>query len=256
MTSATRNRTYYTLQDDNDFPIRPTFLLPQVDSQDLRSNTDSDGDDFCSRRAHPRCVSQPQSRPSPPTATSDQGASVSNLASSTYAPSGDTFCVQVGADSGDSPRVPPGLGLDDDLATYCTALNLCESSSWPIDEDFAVIGSSGSLQHLTPATQDPNVARLSLSTLSFLGTVGRGGYGKVLLAEAASSTRVAVKVLGKAGLTRDDAQEVKTEVRMLRMLSAMDDSCLGSAFTQRMHAAFQTKEHVFVILVRPLGHLN
>ncbi|RPD61559.1 kinase-like protein [Lentinus tigrinus ALCF2SS1-7] len=255
-----RSRTYYTLQNDNDFPLGPPLLLPQC-----HYGTKSEQEDFSSLRAHQGPVRPLSAHPNHQAfATGGQricsnGVSTSASARIPVDTLGEKFCSNLD----DPPRIPPGLGFHDelafshgDLATYCTALHLCESSSWPLDEDLAVIGSSGSLQH-SPDTQDPGVPRFSLSSLNFLGTLGRGGYGKVLLADSSFSTRVAVKVLGKKDMRRDDVTEVKTEVRILRMLTGMDDSSLGAAFTQKMHSAFQTKEHVFMVTYwhcAPLSH--
>ncbi|KAH9903309.1 kinase-like domain-containing protein [Cubamyces lactineus] len=107
----------------------------------------------------------------------------------------------------------------------------------------------------------------SASELLILGTLGRGGYGKVLLAERCSpntvesqSTRVAVKVLSKKRMTLDDVQELKTEVQILRLLAreASTDPEHGVAsFVQNMQSVFQSKEHVFITIdhhCAPLSH--
>ena len=115
-------------------------------------------------------------------------------------------------------------------------------------------GSSGSqLLHGDPvveATDTPHSAGISLSSLHFSGTLGRGGCGKVLLADSLySSIQVAVKVYGKRYMTRDDAQEVQREVQLLRMLSGQNRDSDPVAFVQLMYTTFQTKEHVFIVMV-------
>lgn len=102
----------------------------------------------------------------------------------------------------------------------------------------------------------------SLSSLHFVGTLGRGGCAKVLLADFSVSgdapTQVAVKVYGKKDMTRDDTDEVNSEVRILRAITKFqhESSAIGSAFLQGVHAAFQTEEHVFIVMVRPKIWLN
>lgn len=256
---APQNRTYYNLQDNSDFPLGP-LLLPQ---SRFDGDEPSELGDFCSSRAQPQCAPQPQQGRlgSPPASPSGQDVHSDRLAIYPhYFGTNETSSVHIFSDSDESPHVPPGLSTSDilapshgDLTTYCAALHLCESTSWPLDEDFALTGSSGSLQHPLDA-QSPGGQRISLSSLKFLGTLGRGGYSKVLLADSSSSLQVAVKVLGKKDMTRDDVGEVKTEVRILRMLAGMGNSVLGAAFTQRMLSAFQTKEHVFMIMVRSLDN--
>ncbi|KAI0672206.1 kinase-like domain-containing protein [Trametes maxima] len=116
----------------------------------------------------------------------------------------------------------------------------------------------------------PASVTFSLSSLRLLGTIGRGGYGKVLLAECTpnsefefyggSHAQVAVKVLSKKHMTIDDVQELKTEVRALREIGRSSSLVFpesGVEFIQALCGVFQTQEHVYIIMERhcaPLTH--
>ncbi|KAJ8454731.1 hypothetical protein ONZ51_g12862 [Trametes cubensis] len=165
-----------------------------------------------------------------------------------------------------SLRVPYGAWSDENtlVMSYsgreCTGKlpqstqSLCDSLSerpWlDLDDSYSLSGTSGAT---------------SISELLILGTLGRGGYGKVLLAErcfsgTVNSTQVAVKVLSKKHMAQDDVQELKTEVQILRQLAreARTDPEHGAAsFVQNMQSVFQTKEHVFITIdhhCAPLSH--
>ena len=168
-------------------------------------------------------------------------------------------------------RLPPGLWSEDSnpLATggaqsQCNFLNLSESDSSLLAGPSSELVATESSRSSSPPSGSCTSVELSaipreysLSTLRFLGTLGRGGYGKVLLAESSGigkhSSQVAVKVLTKRWMSADDAREVKTEVQILQALSR--NHLPGSAFVQNMLTAFQTKEHVFMVLVRRLSRL-
>ncbi|KAI0363979.1 kinase-like protein [Pilatotrama ljubarskyi] len=113
-----------------------------------------------------------------------------------------------------------------------------------------------------------NFGAVWLSSLTFRGTIGRGGYGKVLLAEYDKNThklegrtsQVAVKVLAKNHMNVDDLQDLKSEVRALSTISCDDNTragATGSVFLQTLQSVFQTREHVFILMDRhcaPLSH--
>ena len=126
--------------------------------------------------------------------------------------------------------------------------------------------SSGSLLHSRTLTdvlgsvKDELPTKLCLASLKILGTLGRGAYGKVMLAETPgpgeTSLSVAAKVIGKANMSKEDARDVRSEVRMLRMLAGDDSRGDGSAFVQKIYDAFQTKDYVFIVMVRTPSLLN
>ncbi|OCH92786.1 kinase-like protein [Obba rivulosa] len=103
--------------------------------------------------------------------------------------------------------------------------------------------------------------RLHLSGLNFLGTLGSGAHGKVLLAEhedmktPTPSKRCAVKVLKKASMTRADVEELLHEVHVLRLISSSTESSIafehvktGAAFLQEIYDSAQNREHVFIMM--------
>ncbi|OBZ66819.1 Ribosomal protein S6 kinase beta-1 [Grifola frondosa] len=100
-------------------------------------------------------------------------------------------------------------------------------------------------------------------SLTFLGTLGRGGYGKVLLAKLARScndsdiAQVAVKVLGKKCMRRDDVQELRSELAILQAIKtyAADDNA-GIGFLQKMKSTFQAQGHVFIVMEYHAGPLS
>ncbi len=182
----------------------------------------------------------------------------------------DTFRGSLpGIDSSLSLKFPPGLWSEDvhsfpfspgsttqsdflDLSESLSSLDARSSSELVAADLPSSSPSSGSYASALDQQSTADVDNCSLAALTFLGTLGRGGYGKVLLAQSSHfgncSLQVAVKVLAKKRMTEDDVREVKMEVQLLRALSKGE--AVGTAFLQKMHAAFQTKEHVFIIMVR------
>ena len=230
-------------------------------------------DDFCSVKAHTAHPVHPaiSLRLSGDKNTTGALRRTSSLSMLAFAD--DTFRASVtGIDSSLSLKFPPGLWSESEgaghysfnpiSATRSDFLDLSESLSSLAPRstsDLAAPGSpssspsSGSYTSALDCLQpDTQIRDYSLSTLTFLGTLGRGGYGKVLLAQSSHSddyhSQVAVKVLSKRHMSEDDVREVKMEVQLLRALAK--DKALGPAFLQRMYAAFQTKDHVFIIMVR------
>ncbi|KAH9942075.1 kinase-like domain-containing protein [Amylocystis lapponica] len=108
--------------------------------------------------------------------------------------------------------------------------------------------------------------RIPLSSLAFLGTLGSGGYGKVLLAEYSQNTDrrlCAVKVLHKKKMSVDDAYDLQREIDVLKTVAqevrmhmeAKQNS--GAAFLQRMFSAVQDHARVYITMEYhpvPLSH--
>ena len=179
----------------------------------------------------------------------------------------DTFGIRVGRQLSKNDNleaqdhaITPTIGILLSSATDpALPLSVQSSSlSCPSAIHLPTILASGSVEDARSFTDvfggcsDELPRRLGLSSLRFLGTLGRGAYGKVMLAAVDSQEspiHVAVKVLGKARMSLDDAREVKSEVRILRILAGGDARGDGSAFVQKMHDAFQTSTHVFVVMV-------
>ncbi|TBU36972.1 kinase-like domain-containing protein [Dichomitus squalens] len=228
-------------------------------------------DDFC-------CIKTGITSPDQPYVTSDvsggNGPSYlgafrpsSSLPGFTFSDPSDNSRAPVSGNGANcSLKFPPGLWSEAGSAlvnaqslAQCNFLDLSESfSSLSAGPSSQLAAPEFSLSSLPPSGSGTSVQsealshQYFLSNLKFLGTLGRGGYGKVLLAESSRSgnhsSRVAVKVLTKRWMSIDDVREVKTEVQILEALSRRNGP--GSAFLQRIHAAFQTKEHVFIVMER------
>ncbi|KAI1792429.1 hypothetical protein LXA43DRAFT_341555 [Ganoderma leucocontextum] len=234
----------------------------------------SHSDNFCSTKAH---ASHPKHPAIAFKLSGDKtfpGALRRTSSLSTLAFADDTFHASVpGIDSSPSLKFPPGLWSEDvdsfpfgpQSTTQSDFLDLSESFSSlaarSTSEPVVAGSSPSSASYASALDLQSNVhtGNYSLSTLTFLGTLGRGGYGKVLLAQSSHTgndpLQLAVKVLAKRRMTLDDVQEVKMEVQLLRALSLTKGDAVGTAFLQRMHGAFQTKEHVFIIMVRHTANL-
>lgn len=190
----------------------------------------------------------------------------------------EASCSALGFSSGSSLKVPLGSWSDDNTlaATSQACIASSKASFWQhnlkrdsLEEpwlDLADDSHDDSLLQISGLADVVFPTAFCLSSLNFFGTIGRGGYGKVLLAEHAPDagitsghgSQVAVKVLAKKGMNMDDVQELKTEVRALREIAwgpvASPYGC-GSEFQQKLQGVFQTREHVFIIMVRQYASL-
>lgn len=252
----------FWFEQGGDFPGH-TFLLPRVEN--TPQSLFIEPDDFCSIRAKERCP-----RTGPPLPQEDKLRISADVILATdisnHEKFDNTFGVRVGTSLDSRPSIPPPPGLSygssgsmgstrSQLAAFHTALDFLDDLPTPTEADKQL--SSSYASEWTSLTElenlgDASSQTLSLSSLQFTGTLGRGGYGKVLLADRArgSAAEVAVKVLTKKNMTRDDILEVKSEVHILKLLAMHSKHAIGVAFVQQMEAAFQTKDHVFIVMVR------
>ena len=87
--------------------------------------------------------------------------------------------------------------------------------------------------------------RLSLADFHFLSTIGKGNFGKVLLAESKTSKSLyAIKILKKEFIIENDEIEgMKAEKRTL-LLAAKE----SHPFIVRLHATFQTETRAYFVM--------
>ncbi|XP_063788468.1 protein kinase C delta type-like isoform X2 [Pseudophryne corroboree] len=81
---------------------------------------------------------------------------------------------------------------------------------------------------------------LTIRRLSFYHQIGRGSFGKVLLAaDARGGPDLAVKIISKRDLLMEGREQALVESRVLELAA-------GSDFLIHAHFALQTKEHVLL----------
>ncbi|XP_053311998.1 protein kinase C delta type-like [Spea bombifrons] len=88
------------------------------------------------------------------------------------------------------------------------------------------------------ASSQPSKSDIPLKRLLFHGLLGKGGFGKVMLAtDTISKKFLAVKMIKKKQLL-EDRSSIMVERRVL-------EAAVGSPFLTHMHAAFQTEDSLF-----------
>ena len=94
----------------------------------------------------------------------------------------------------------------------------------------------------TPVSKGP---RIGLDHFNFLAVLGKGNFGKVMLAEAKSSKKLyAIKVLKKEFIIEnDEVESVKSEKRVLLIANKE-----RHPFLVNLHACFQTETRVYFVM--------
>ncbi|XP_069580276.1 serine/threonine-protein kinase N2-like isoform X1 [Brachyistius frenatus] len=148
--------------------------------------------------------------------------------------------------AGDQPS-PTGRDQADDTSGVLTAPH--QTSSVPaLREQLSSINN-------TEGSEDQPVSALKMQMEAFMyiSVLGRGHFGKVLLAEFKKTGKLyAIKALKKRDIvTRDEVDSLMSEKRIFEMINAS-----RHPFLVNLHGCFQTSDHVcFVMEYLPGGDL-
>ncbi|KYK59132.1 protein kinase C [Drechmeria coniospora] len=97
-----------------------------------------------------------------------------------------------------------------------------------------------------PSAQDPGTGqRIGLDHFNFLAVLGKGNFGKVMLAETKRSRRLyAIKVLKKEFIIEnDEVESIKSEKRVFLIANKE-----RHPFLTNLHACFQTETRVYFVM--------
>lgn len=103
-------------------------------------------------------------------------------------------------------------------------------------------------QVASPIKEDPAAqakARIGLDHFNFLAVLGKGNFGKVMLAETKSSRKLyAIKVLKKEFIIEnDEVESTKSEKRVFLIANKE-----RHPFLLNLHACFQTETRVYFVM--------
>ncbi|CAH8494817.1 unnamed protein product [Dicrocoelium dendriticum] len=162
---------------------------------------------------------------------------------SPYGPLGDSIVGELRF-SGSSPSMitPHERSLSSPIPLPPNALNQC-SMEHP---DAASLRAAGALS-IDPFTSSPlnatNLRIPSLQDFVFLKVLGKGSFGKVMLAEEKSTGEVfAVKVLKKEVILQDEDVDCTLTERRILVLAAQHP------FLTALYCAFQTEDRLFFVM--------
>ncbi|XP_065807956.1 serine/threonine-protein kinase N2-like isoform X1 [Labrus bergylta] len=143
---------------------------------------------------------------------------------------------------------PSGLDRKDDASTIITT---AEHKTSPVP---ASQGKQSSING-TEESEDQSVSalKMQMEDYRYISVLGRGHFGKVLLAEFKKTGKLyAIKALKKKDIvTRDEVDSLMSEKRIFEMINAS-----RHPFLVNLHGCFQTSDHVcFVMEYLPGGDL-
>ncbi|KAL5091230.1 Serine/threonine kinase [Trichoderma cf. simile WF8] len=116
----------------------------------------------------------------------------------------------------------------------------------PVSPQGAATGPGGAQRKALPSATDPGTgARIGLDHFNFLAVLGKGNFGKVMLAETKRSRRLfAIKVLKKEFIIEnDEVESIKSEKRVFLIANRE-----RHPFLTNLHACFQTETRVYFVM--------
>lgn len=116
----------------------------------------------------------------------------------------------------------------------------------PAPSQAVAAGPGGAQRKALPSATDPGTGqRIGLDHFNFLAVLGKGNFGKVMLAETKRSRRLfAIKVLKKEFIIEnDEVESIKSEKRVFLIANRE-----RHPFLTNLHACFQTETRVYFVM--------
>ncbi|KAK8127687.1 hypothetical protein PG984_008795 [Apiospora sp. TS-2023a] len=116
----------------------------------------------------------------------------------------------------------------------------------PVSSAVTTSGAPGSSRKPLPLATDPGTGqRIGLDHFNFLAVLGKGNFGKVMLAETKKSRRLfAIKVLKKEFIIEnDEVESIRSEKRVFLIANRE-----RHPFLTNLHACFQTETRVYFVM--------
>ncbi|KAL7391408.1 hypothetical protein ABVT39_008987 [Epinephelus coioides] len=142
---------------------------------------------------------------------------------------------------------PTSLDLGDNTPTIITTAHKTSSLTASQETLSSINNTEGS------EDQPVSALKMQMDDFKYMSVLGRGHFGKVLLAEFKKTGRLyAIKALKKRDIvTRDEVDSLMSEKRIFEMINAS-----RHPFLVNLHGCFQTSDHVcFVMEYLPGGDL-
>ncbi|KAM7182768.1 hypothetical protein V8F33_014037 [Rhypophila sp. PSN 637] len=124
-----------------------------------------------------------------------------------------------------------------------------QQQAMPVPQEPQVIAPSGvpvSTKKTLPSATDPGTGqRIGLDNFNFLAVLGKGNFGKVMLAETKRSRKLyAIKVLKKEFIIEnDEVESIRSEKRVFLIANRE-----RHPFLTNLHACFQTETRVYFVM--------
>ncbi|KAF7494294.1 Serine/threonine-protein kinase N [Sarcoptes scabiei] len=128
--------------------------------------------------------------------------------------------------------------------------NLSSQSSFSKIDDASESHKSSAKLSLQPKTPSSKTAKITLNDLEMISVLGRGHFGKVLLAKyKKTQTYFAIKALKKGDIiARDEIESLLSEKRIFETATAV-----RHPFLVNLYACFQTTQHICFVMEYACG---